>query len=51
MILNLIIVALFAISLVLRAGGDRDYTAAGLGAMLPGWLWRRPGGGQRLAGR
>jgi len=38
MILNLIIVALFAISLVLRAGGDRDYTAAGLGAMVPGWL-------------
>lgn len=38
MILNLIIVALFAGSLVLRAGGDRDYVVAGLGAMLPGWV-------------
>ena len=50
MILNLIIVALFAISLVLRAGGDRDYmfargwrrcclagSALGL-AVVSGWL-------------
>ena len=32
------IVALFAVSLVLRAGGDRDYVVAGLGAMFPGWI-------------
>jgi uncharacterized membrane protein len=38
MILNLLIVALFAVSLVLRAGGDRDYIAAGMMAMLPGWV-------------
>ena len=38
MILNLIIVALFAGSLVLRAGGGRDYVEAGLMSMLPGWI-------------
>jgi uncharacterized membrane protein len=38
MVLNLIIVALFALSIYLRAAGDRSYTAAGWEAMLPGWI-------------
>jgi hypothetical protein len=38
MVLNIVILALFALSLFLRAGGDRDYTAAGVVSMLPGWV-------------
>ncbi len=38
LILNLVIVALFALSLYLRAGGERTYALAGWGAMLPGWV-------------
>jgi uncharacterized membrane protein len=36
--INLLVVGLFALSLVLRAAGDREYVDASVGAMLPGWL-------------
>jgi uncharacterized membrane protein len=38
LVLNLIVVGLFALSLGLRAGGDARYSEAGWAAMLPGWL-------------
>jgi uncharacterized membrane protein len=38
LILNLIIVALFAVSLALRAAGDRQYAQPSVAAMIPGWI-------------
>ena len=38
MILNLTLIALFALSLYLRGGDERDYTMAGASAMAPGWV-------------
>lgn len=38
MVLNLLIVGLFAVSLAMRASGDRSYADAGLGAMIPGFV-------------
>jgi uncharacterized membrane protein len=38
LILNLTIVGLFVASLLLREAGPRDYLAAGVPAMIPGWI-------------
>ncbi len=38
LVLNVLIVGLFALSLLLRGGGDRDYQQVGWPAMLPGWV-------------
>jgi len=38
MVLNLLVVGLFALSLALRVKSAGGYLAAGAGAMLPGWL-------------
>jgi uncharacterized membrane protein len=38
LILNLTVVALFAVSLFLRNAADGGYAAAGAGAMIPGWI-------------